>query len=305
MTNKRGYPSDAMMLEAGRAAWDWAEDTNECHFCAMLNDDDEFGHADECPLFGAVVRAHDAAAAALTKRAAQGRSLTESAKAEIAGPPFGKPAPPVTPAGTPGVVALCSCGRAACELQGRSAAHAACPPVTHAPAPKGHKPCANPLHMHMFANGPKCEPAAPAPAVVPATAWPSWCANPTHAHRPHIDNGECKAPAPTSPVVAPPPAIAPVPGGTGAFEAWWGNEAWRIDSRDVSAFARAAFAAGQATHDASAEGVLLARAMTLLAWANEAMQDEPDGWGDNEAGYEALLADARALAAAVPGAVAK
>lgn len=50
MNDDRKYPSDAILLAAGRAAWDWAEDTNGCHFCTLLNDDDEHGHDADCPL---------------------------------------------------------------------------------------------------------------------------------------------------------------------------------------------------------------------------------------------------------------
>lgn len=118
-------------------------------------------------------------------------------------------------------------------------------------------------------------------------------------------------PAPTSPVVAPPPAVTakeamdearrlvgePFSRLRRAF-----SEAWAMLRRDKCGtdFEDALrdvftvvydFAAGQATHDASA-GVLLERAARLLMAGDAALDIEVDTW----------LADhARALAAAVPG----
>lgn len=46
-----GYPPDGVLLRAGKAVWDWARETNWCHFCEMLNNDGDHEH--DCPLAAA------------------------------------------------------------------------------------------------------------------------------------------------------------------------------------------------------------------------------------------------------------
>lgn len=98
------------------------------------------------------------------------------------------------------------------------------------------------------------------------------------------------APAPASPVVAPSPAPTcahPPCDGTPLVDGYCAEY-----QKALVAFGRRAYLAGQATHDASAEGVLLAALERIRKdW-------RPDNKRD---AFDMAIAEYRALAAAVPG----